>query len=192
MPTIRHRRGMLLRLSVPAIAMFFGCVAVRASDPAAKMPHFKALPTNQPQTIARVKPVLGVPTLVIDGKPYGPMTYTRCAGTLQQIGEIADRNFPVHFEMVGSVGWPGEQEATFKRLDEQINRFLDHVPNARIILRLYLCNPRNFVRGFPDEVLAFEDGRRDHFTKWYAMMDRPLEERGYPSFASETWRRCTA
>ena len=80
--------------------------------------------------------MLGTPTLVIDGKPYGPMLYTRCAGTLPQIAEIADHNVPVHFEMVGSVGWPGAQLATFRRLDDQIGRFLDQVPNARLILRL--------------------------------------------------------
>jgi hypothetical protein len=158
----------------------------------AKLPSFKAKPTDQPQTVAQVKPVLGVPTLVIDGKPYGPMIYTRCAGTMEQIGQIADRDFPVHFEMVGSVGWPGDQEETFKRLDGQVNRFLDRVPNARIVLRLYLCNPRYFARDYPDETLTFNDGARDHFTKWYAMTDRPLEERGYPSFASEVWRQKTA
>ncbi|HNX33405.1 MAG TPA: hypothetical protein PKM57_02170 [Kiritimatiellia bacterium] len=158
----------------------------------ARLPAFKAQPTDRPQSIARVKPVQGVPTLVIDGKPYGPMIYTRCAGTLEQIGQIADRDFPVHFEMVGSVGWPGEQEETFKRLDGQLARFLERVPNARILLRLYLCNPRNFARDYPDETLTFNDGARDHFTKWYAMTDRPLEERGYPSFASGVWRQKTA
>jgi len=27
---------------------------------------------------------------IIDGKPYGPMIYTRCAGSLPQIAEIAE------------------------------------------------------------------------------------------------------
>ncbi|MBM4083456.1 MAG: hypothetical protein FJ272_01565, partial [Planctomycetes bacterium] len=156
------------------------------------LPAFKAQPTRYPQTLAQVKPVLGVPTLVLDGKPYGPMTYTRCAGTWEQLAEMGNRNFPVHFEMVGRVGWPGEQAVTFKRLDEQLNRFLDQVPNARIILRLYLCSPPHFARDYPDETLTFNDGSRTHFTKWYAMTDRPLEERGYPSFASELWRQKTA
>ncbi|MFZ2642421.1 MAG: hypothetical protein WA117_15595 [Verrucomicrobiia bacterium] len=157
-----------------------------------KLPAFKAQPTDRPQTLAQVKPVLGVPTLVLDGKPYGPMIYTRCAGTLDQLGEMANRNFPVHFEMVGGVGWPGDQTATFKRLDEQLNRFLNQVPNGRIILRLYVCNPPHFARDYPEETMAFNDGARNHFTKWYAMTDRPLEERGYPSFASEVWRQKTA
>ena len=52
-----------------------------------KLPTFKAQPTDRPQTLAQVKPVLGVPTLVLDGKPYGPMIYTRCAGTLDQLAE---------------------------------------------------------------------------------------------------------
>ena len=147
--------------------------------------------TDQPQSVAEVKPVLGTPTLVIDGKPYGPMLYTRCAGTLPQLAEIADRNFQVHFEMVGSVGWPGAQLATFRRLDDQINRFLDQVPNARLILRLYVCNPPRFARDYPDETMAFNDGSPRHFTQWYAMTDRSPEERGYPSFASEVWRQKT-
>lgn len=156
------------------------------------LPRFRAEPTTQAQTVARVRPVGGVPTLVLDGKPYGPMTYTRCAGTHEQIAQIADRGFPVHFEMVGSIGWPGAQEAVFKRLDEQLGRFLDAVPNARIILRLYVCNPPHFARDYPEETLRFNDGGTQHFTKWYAMKDRPEGERGYPSFASEVWRQNTA
>jgi hypothetical protein len=155
------------------------------------LPTLSARPTAQPQSVAEVKPVLGTPTLVIDGKPYGPMLYTRCAATLPQIAEIAGRNFPVHFEMVGGVGWPGAQLATFRRLDDQINRFLDQVPNARLILRLYVCNPPRFARDYPDETMAFNDGSPRHFTKWYAMTDRSPEERGYPSFASEVWRQKT-
>ncbi len=155
-------------------------------------PGFTAKPAPQPQSIAQVKPVQGVPTLVIDGKPYGPMIYTRCAGTWEQLGQIADRNFPVHFEMVGSVGWPGAQEETFRRIDERLGRFLDQVPNGRVILRLYVCSPPRFAKDYPEETLTFNDGGRGHFTKWYAMKDRPPEERGYPSFASELWRQKTA
>ena len=59
-----------------------------------RLPEFKAQPTARPQSIAEVKPVLGVPTLVIDGKPYGPMTYTRCAGSFPQLAEIAEHRFP--------------------------------------------------------------------------------------------------
>lgn len=156
-----------------------------------ELPKITPRPTTQPQSLAEVRPVLGTPTLVIDGKPYGPMIYTRCAGTLPQIAEIADHNFPVHFEMVGSIGWPGAQLATFRRLDDQIGRFLDQVPNARLILRLYVCNPPRFARDYPDEVMAFNDGTTRHFTTWYAMTDRSLDERGYPSFASEVWRQKT-
>jgi hypothetical protein len=167
-------------------------VLLLVSSFASAEPAFRAQPTSQPQTLAQVKPVLGVPTLVLDRKPCGPMIYTRCAGTLEQLGEMANRNFQVHFEMVGSVGWPGEQTTTFKRLDEQLGRFLNQVPNARIVLRLYLCNPPHFARDYPNETMVFNDGAKDHFTKWYAMTDRPMEERGYPSFASEVWRQKTA
>ncbi|OGV74306.1 MAG: hypothetical protein A3K19_17835 [Lentisphaerae bacterium RIFOXYB12_FULL_65_16] len=156
------------------------------------LPDSPAQPTDQPQTIARVTPVQGVPTLVLDGRPYGPMIYTRCAGSYEQIAQIADRDFPVHFEMVGGIGWPGAQLDTFRRLDDRINQFLDEVPNARIILRLYVCNPPHFARDYPDEVMTFNDGTTQHYTKWYAMTDRPPEERGYPSFASEQWRQKTA
>ena len=157
-----------------------------------RMPQFKAEPTARPQSLAQVKPVLGVPTLVIDGKPYGPMTYTRCAGSLPQLAEMADHHFPVHFEMVGSIGWPGDQAAVFQRVDKQMHRFLDQVPNARVVLRLYVCNPPHFARDYPEEVLKFNDGSTQHFSRWYAMTDRPIEERGYPSFASQVWRDKTA
>ena len=167
---------------------------LRGSPPrrSAYVPGFKAERTPQADTVARVAPVKGVPTLVIDGKPYGPMCLTRCAASYEQLREFGDRNFQVHFELVGAVGWPGEQLNTFRRLDRRISRFLDEIPNARIILRLYLCNPPRFAADYPDETLRFNDGRVDHFDKWYAMRDRPEEERGYPSFASELWRRQTA
>jgi hypothetical protein len=156
------------------------------------LPHFTAQPTSRPQTMAEVRPVLGVPTLVIDGKPYGPMTYTRGAGSAPQSGEIADHRFPVHFEMVGSIGWPGQQERVFGGLDERVHRLLKAAPNVKVVLRLYVCNPPHFARDYPEEVLRFNDGSTQHFTRWYAMTDRPLAERGYPSFASEVWRRETA
>ena len=110
-------------------------------------PQFTPAETNQPQTTACVKPVHGVPTLVIDGKPYGPMCLTRCAATYEHLRDFGDRDFPVHFEMVGSIGWPGEQAKVFERLDKRIHRFLDEIPNARIILRCYVCKvPPHFVK----------------------------------------------
>lgn len=154
-------------------------------------PEFKVAPTDQPQTIAEVSKVGGVPTIVLDGQPYGPMSYTRCAGTYDQLAEMGRRNYRLHFEMVGPVGWPGEQETTFQQLDDKLAKFLKEVPNARVILRLYLCNPRHFATRYPDEVLRFNDGETGHFEKWYAMKDRPEEERGYPSFASNVWREGT-
>jgi hypothetical protein len=167
---------------------------LRGTPPAVRLelPHFEAAATSQPQTLAQVKPVGGVPTLVLDGKPFGPMTYTRCAATWEQLAEIGNRGFPVHFEMVGGIGWPGRQDATFRQLDEHLAQFLKRIPNARIILRLYVCKPPRFVHDYPDEVLRFNDGQKGHFTKWYAMTDLPEAERGYPSFASEVWRRGTA
>jgi len=153
------------------------------------LPRFKPVTTRREQTIARVERVRGVPTLTLDGRPVGPMCYTRGAATYPQLRELGDRGFRVYFESVGSIGWPGEQIPFFRRLDSRIERFLDEVPNARIVLRLYVCNPPNFARDFPEEVMRFNDGSVSHFTKWYAMRDRPIEERGYPSFASEVWRK---
>ena len=166
---------------------------LRGPPPVARLelPNYEVAPTSQPQTIAQVNPAGGVPTLRLDGKPYGPMTYTRCAGTLEQLGQIGDQGFPVHFEMVGGVGWPGSQDDVFERLDRQIARFLEQIPNARMVLRLYVCKPPHFVRDYPEEVLRFNDGSTGHYTKWYAMTDVPPVERGYPSFASEVWRRGT-
>ena len=60
------------------------------------------------------------------------------------------------------------------------------------MLRVYLCNPRGFAREYPHEVLAFQDGQTQHFTKWYGMDQIPPAERGYSSFASAVWRQNTA
>jgi hypothetical protein len=94
--------------------------------------------------------------------------------------------------MVGSIGWPGQQAKVLEHLDEQVGRFLRQVPNAYLVLRLYVCNPRNFARDYPDELLRFNDGSTQHFTRWYAETHFPPGERGYPSFASEAWRQHTA
>jgi len=157
-----------------------------------ELPRFSPVETTRRVTRAEIKRVGGVPTMVLDGRPVGPMCYTRGAASYPQLRQLGDCGFRVYFEYVGSIGWPGRQQQFFRRLDERIERFLDEVPNARIILRLYVCNPPHFARDYPDEVMRFNDGSVRHFTKWYAMKDRPLEERGYPSFASEVWRRGTA
>lgn len=164
---------------------------LRGTPPALRLdlPQFKAAATSQTQTVAQVKPVGGVATIVLDGRPCGPMTYTKCAATWEQLAEIGNRGFPVHFEMVGGVGWPGSQEDVFRRLDAHLTQFLQRIPNARIILRLYVCNPPDFAKNYPNELLRFNDGSTAHFTKWYAMSNLPLAERGYPSFASDVWRR---
>ncbi|MBT3381486.1 MAG: hypothetical protein HN742_39205 [Lentisphaerae bacterium] len=154
--------------------------------------RFKKVKGNRGDPLAQIRDAGGVPTIFVDGKPYGPMMLTKCAASYEQLREYGEKGFQLHFEMVGSVGWPGEQLNTFRRLDQRINRFLDQIPNARIILRLYLCNPQRFALDYPEETLRFNDGRIDHFSKWYAMRDRAPEERGYPSFASDVWREKTA
>jgi hypothetical protein len=167
---------------------------LRGASPVVRLelPSYQAASTSQPQTIAQVKPVGGVPTIVLDGKPYGPMTYTRCAATWEQLAEIGDRGFPLQFEMVGDVGWPDRQEEVFRRLDDHMHEFLRRVPNTRVVLRLYVCKPPHFVRDYPDEVLRFNDGSKEHFSQWYAVKDLSAADRGYPSFASAVWRRGTA
>ena len=57
------------------------------------LPRFTAEPTSRPQSRAEVKLVHGAPAIVIDGKPYGPMIYTRLAGTLPQLAEMASHHF---------------------------------------------------------------------------------------------------
>ncbi len=140
-------------------------------------------------TPAQVKEVGGVPTVVVGGRRFGPETYNKCGTSWEELAELSRSGFGLQFLMVGGVGWPGKQEDVFKRLDEMIPRLLEAVPDAYLVLRCYLCAPPDFAVDYPEETMAFNDGRRDHFTQWYAMRNLPLEKRGYPSFASEVWRQ---
>ncbi|HET6881255.1 MAG TPA: hypothetical protein VFI31_13930, partial [Pirellulales bacterium] len=134
----------------------------------------------------------GAPTLIIDGRPYGLMFYTPGGRDVWERPAIAARGFKVLFEMVHGIGWPGEQEAVFDHLDTCMARSLRDAPDALVVLRLYVCNPPHFARDWPDEIMRFNDGESQHFTKWFGMEGVPEPERGYSSFASLVWRENAA
>jgi len=155
------------------------------------MPSLKAAPTDRKLSVAEMKDVGGVPTIVINGEPFGPMTFTSCAMDYKQMARVGDRGFQLHFLMVSTIGWPGRQKKALEHLDMRIRNFLNAIPNAYLILRCYVCAPTGFVKDHPEELLTFNDGTFQHFTKWYWVKRLPMEERGYPSFASKVWREGT-
>jgi len=154
-------------------------------------PSLASVPTDRKQSVAKVERVGGVPTIVINGEAFGPMTFTSCAMSNQQMARVVDRGFQLNFLMVGGVGWPGRQEDIFEKLDRRIENFLAAAPKAYLVLRCYVCAPPGFVKDHPEECITFNDGSIRHFTKWYWVKRYPPEERGYPSFASKVWREGT-
>ena len=79
---------------------------------------------------AEITLVGGVPTVAIEGQPFGPMFYTPGGRDAWERPEMARRGFRLFFEFVHEVGWPGEQEEIFRRLDERLRRVLGAVDHC--------------------------------------------------------------
>src|SRR3954453_10763562 len=93
-------------------------------DSGAADPKPPATAETPPQPCrAKVRTHGGIPTVFIDEKARGPMFYTPGGRDAWERPEIARRGFEVLFEFVHQVGWPGEQEETFRILDERMRRW---------------------------------------------------------------------
>lgn len=139
------------------------------------------------RSIARVEEYLGVPTLMIDGRPFGPMCCTsinRQENVLRSMGESGIR---IHF-IEHTMRWnnPGSRttlDGTSETLND-LHHLLKLVPNAYIMLRMVLTPSEEWVNSHPDEQLVFNGGARQKVSCNYSgNLD------GMWSFSSPVWQK---
>ncbi|RRJ99040.1 hypothetical protein Ga0100230_012295 [Opitutaceae bacterium TAV3] len=148
----------------------------------------------QPATpgVARLETVGGVPTLVLDGQPFGAMMISRCRASFEQLAEFSKNNFQLYQEQVPLIGQDGSSARALQTAEERITRILKFAPDAYILLRFNTNAPASFLEEHPGELIQFDDGRADHFLGRLPIAGRAPIPTRYPSLASSVWREQTA
>jgi hypothetical protein len=140
--------------------------------------------TTRPQAVGRVQNVGGNPTIVVNGKPFGPVTFTLPGDYNPEYAKpfvAADmRIFSIYTD--GGFSKPGEEGMT--HLDQQAKVILDANPKAYIMVRpMFIETPLPWAKAHPSELLTFEDGGT-------LIKDGGEAKDGIPhyTFASEVWK----
>lgn len=112
---------------------------------------------------AHVEHYHGEPAIMIDGKPYPPMTMT-CRiddpGYLKRLGEAGIRIFFIGTQ----TNWlnPGDPEKgipdAVAAADRSIETLMQAVPDAWVILRLSVSPPKEWIEAHPEEMVMYSDG----------------------------------
>lgn len=136
----------------------------------------------------------GSPAIFVNGSPIPQMTATIMpkdsdSGWLKEyyrkLGEAGIRVFFV----IASTDWlvPGGdgRKSGSEKTIEDIRFILDVVPDAYIMLRLYVSPPRDWVNSHPEEQVVFNDGSRQPVICTSISME-PLD--AMHSMCSELWR----
>lgn len=116
----------------------------------------------------------GVPTLVIDNKPYPPFAYMSYLGEKKFYKEIANQgihlfNIPSYLGERGinsksGIGafrspiWIGENKYDFSSLIKDFEEIIKSDPQAKVIIRLYLDPPSWWEKLNPDASCLLTDG----------------------------------
>lgn len=141
---------------------------------------------------AQILEVNGEPAVVADGKVYPPMTITLLQSThpeyLRKLGEAGLRIFYI---MVNAV-WLEEGEQAPDR-DPAVSRFvriaedlLREVPEAKIMIRVYLAPDAEWCDKYPDDLMRFNDGSVQPVNV------RGTDYCGMYCIGSDRWRRDAA
>lgn len=130
-------------------------------------------------TEAKVVQYNGSPALMINGKPYPPMTMTTECADREYLRKIGESGIKI-FYVVASMDWtqPGDPEfqkaerqwAWFIRPDmsrpgteiflEDARILLEAVPDAWIILRLNVSPSVEWINSHPEEQVRYSDGQK--------------------------------
>lgn len=156
-----------------------------AISPAPPGPLAPPVAAACPQPTARIETIGGRPMIVVNGKPFGPMTYTLPGDyTLDYLKPFAQadmRIFSVYTD--GGFSNPGAQGMA--HLDQQMKVILAANPSAYVIVRpMYIETPEAWAKAHPDDLLTSADGST-------LMKDSRAAKDGKPhyTFASEVWKR---
>lgn len=133
----------------------------------------------------------GDPVLLIDGEVYSPMamtTYIERPEYLRELGEAGMRLFLV----MANTDWlqPGDKEAGvlsgFEQFRKHAELLLSCVPEARIIVRIGMHPPTEWMEAHPDEIMRYSDGQTIP-TPIFSEVHYQ-EAPGAYSMSSELWR----
>jgi hypothetical protein len=155
-----------------------------AMSPVPPGPLAPPAPTNRPQANARIETIGGNPTIVVNGKPFGPITFTLPGeynvDYTKPFAGADMRIFSIYTD--GGFSKPGEEGMA--HLDQQVKVILAANPNAYIMVRpMYIDTPEAWAKAHPSELLTFEDGGT-------LIKDGAEARDGKPhyTFASEVWK----
>jgi len=153
-------------------------------------------------TKARVERYNGEPAIIINGKPYPPMTVTvqiRNHQYLKDLGEAGIKIFYVTAntpwnEPASDVERPvhwlcGNSDSKLDGLSktlEDLELLMDAVPDAYVMLRLNVSPSVDWVNAHPEEMLTYSDG--SHRQVICTSVNRYVPVDGMHSLCSEKWR----
>ncbi len=155
---------------------------------------------------AYIKNYNGAPTIMIDGKPYPPMTMTTDIKDKKYLKKLGESGIKIYYIMANT-RWnqPGDPNFELKqpkwawfltpdlRTDgisqtvEDINTLLEAVPDAYIFLRLNVAPPCDWVNDNPQEQVRYSDGST--YPVICTTVSRFDTLDGMHSLCSEKWRQ---
>ncbi|MCX7597318.1 MAG: hypothetical protein N2512_00400 [Armatimonadetes bacterium] len=159
-----------------------------AESPVPRGPLAPPVATDRPQAFARVENIAGNPTIVVNGQPFGPITFTQCGGyTLEYLRPFVAADMRI-FSVYTDGGFSRPSDEGLAQLDRQMAIILAANPKAYVIVRpMYVETPEAWARDHPGELLTYEDGNTLIAEAGTAGPGKP-----HYSFASEVWKEDVA
>lgn len=155
-------------------------------------------------TCARIQRYNGEPAIMINGKPYPPMTMTVEIRDREYLRDLGEAGIKI-FYIVANTPWNDPQreprdgmrpdwlagnaaphlDGLTKTLSD-IDFLIDAVPDAYVMLRLNVSPPPEWVNSHPEEMLTYSDG--SHRQVICTSVGRGDIIDGMHSLCSEAWR----
>ncbi|MGO8750663.1 MAG: thrombospondin type 3 repeat-containing protein [Thermoguttaceae bacterium] len=140
--------------------------------------------TDRPQSVAQIREINGAPTIVVNGRPFGPMTFTIAddysVDYLKPFVAADLRIFSIYTD--GGFSRPGDEG--LKHLDRKMQVVLKANPNAFVLVRpMYIETPETWAKQHPGELFTLFDG-----TTRLKDETAPKEGKPHYTFASEVWK----
>ena len=120
-------------------------------------------------TVARMEPYHGAPAVMVNGEAVPPMTMTLLSRGIQgearaaYMKKLGEAGIKVYY-VTCATRWLQPGDAAKGVPDgvtaavRGVRQILDSVPDARVMLRLNVSPPRDWVNAHPEEQLAYDDG----------------------------------
>lgn len=148
---------------------------------------------------AKIESFHGEPAIVINGEVFPPMgmvTHIQKPAYLRALGQAGIRLFFIPTEtswfnpgstVTGPDGTIRQEPDGFTQFKHDAEMLLANVPDAYIILRVYLNPPVSWVESHPDELMQYSDG--SHEPAILASNDKLYTLPGMYSLCSKAWQR---